>query len=174
MKKRRRFEDLPVEARERFAENTKERIYSTITLLAVVTALWHSAAHHTHLGSMAAMVGSVLGLWGATLIADRMSYRAVHGVNVPAPKMRESFFAASGLLAPVTAPVVFVLLSSLGVMPLKTALLVSIIALLGTMFLFSVVGVTRIYNSLFKILTISLLELSVGLGVVAIKLLAGE
>lgn len=71
---RQRFEDLPLEAREQFAENTKERIYSTITLLAVITALWHGAAHHTQLGALAAIVATVIGLWLATLMAARMSY----------------------------------------------------------------------------------------------------
>lgn len=169
-----RFDDLPLEQREQFAENTKERIYSTITLLAVVTALWHSAAHHSHLGALAAIVGTVVALWLATLMADRMSYRAVHGRSMPLEKYRQMFFSASGLLAPAAAPIVLVLISAAGVMELKPALLVSMIVLLLSMFVFSVMGSRRIYDSLGKVLVISLLELSIGLGVVALKLLAGE
>ncbi len=171
---RRRFESMPLEAREQFAENTKERIYSTITLLAVITALWHSADHHSHAGVLATIVGSVVALWLATLMSARMSYRAVHGKSVPLAKYREAIFAASGLLAPAAAPVLFVLLSAFGVITLKAALFVSMVALLLSMFIFSIIGSRRIYNSPLRILTISLLELSIGLGVVALKLLAGE
>ncbi len=170
----RRFDELPLEVREQFAENTKERIYSTITLLAVITALWHGVAHHSHMGALATIVGSVVALWLATLMSARMSYRAVHGKSVPTKKYREAIYAASGLLTPAVAPVFFVLLSAAGVMTLKTALLVSMIALLLSMFIFSVIGSRRIYDSPLRILTISLLELSIGLGVVSLKLLAGE
>ena len=172
--RRRRFEDLPLEARERYAENTKERIYSTITLLAVITALWHSSAHHSHVGALAAIVGTVIALWLATLMSARMSYRAIHGKGMPLEKYREIFFSASGLLTPALAPILLVLASKAGAMDLSTALLVSMIVLLASMFLFSVLGSRRIYDSFLKILTISLLELSIGVGVVALKLLAGE
>lgn len=171
---RKRFEELPLEAREQFAENTKERIYSTITLLAVVTALWHSAVHHSHIGTLAAIVGTVGALWMATLMADRMSYRAVHGRSMPTQKYREMFFSASGLLTPAVAPMFFVAISMSGAFSLSVALLVSMIVLLLSMFFFSVMGARRIYDSWLKVLTISLVELSIGLVVVGIKLLAGE
>lgn len=171
---RQRFEDLPLEAREQFAENTKERIYSTITLLAVITALWHGAEHHSHIGALATIVGSVVALWLATLMSARMSYRAVHGKGMPLEKYRSIFFSASGLLAPAIAPVFFIILSKLGALTLANALLVSMIVMLLSMFFFSFLGSRKVYDSPFKILTISFLELCIGLGVVALKLLAGE
>lgn len=169
-----RFEDLPIEQREQFAENTKERIYSTITLLAVVTAIWHSSVQHSHLGTLAAIVGTVVALWLATLMADRMSYRAVHGRSMPLVKYRQMFFSASGLLAPAGVPIVLVLMSWAGLYSLSSALLVSMIVLLLSMFLFSIMGSRRIYDSFGRVLLISFLELGIGLGVVALKLLAGE
>lgn len=169
-----RFEDLPLEAREQFAENTKERIYSTITLLAVVTALWHSSAHHSALGTLGAIIGTVVALWLATLMAARMSYRAVHARGMPLETYRNMFFSASGLLAPAAAPVFFVLLSMTGMFELHVALFVSMIVLLLSMFLFSVLGSRRIYGSWLKVLGISLAELCIGVSVVVIKLVAGE
>lgn len=172
--KRRKFEDLPVEAREQFAENTRERIYSTITLLAVTTALWHSAEHHSPLGVLAVIVGSVVALWLATLVADRMSYHAIHGQSMPVEKYRSMFFSASGLLTPAIAPAFLVVLSWFGVLSLAHALLLSMIALLFSMMFFSFLGNRRIYDSPLRVLGYSLVELSIGLGVVALKLLAGE
>lgn len=171
---RQRFEDLPLEAREQFAENTKERIYSTITLLAVITALWHGAVHHTQLGALAAIVATVIGLWLATLMAARMSYRAIHARSMPIEKYRQMFFSASGLLTPAIAPIFFVLLSAAGMFSLQHALIASMAVLLLSMFFFSVIGSRRIYDSLSKVIIISVAELGIGLLVVAIKLLAGE
>ena len=171
---RRQFEDLPVEAREQFAENTKERIYSTITLLAVMTALWHGTVHHSHLGVLAVISGSVVALWLATLVADRMSYRAIHGKSISLQKYRSMFFATSGLLTPAIAPLLLVLLSWIGVMSLANALLLSMVALLLSITFFSFLGNRRIYDSTLQVLGHSLIELCIGLGVVALKLLAGE
>jgi len=169
-----KFESLSVEAREQFAENTRERIYSTITLLAVLAALWHTVQYHSVLGVIASISGTVMGLWLATLMSDRMSYRAVHGKGMPSEKYHKIFFAASGLLAPAVAPLLLVALSMTGILTLKTALTISIILLLMSLFLFSILGSRRIYDSKQKILLISLLELLIGVGVVALKLLIGE
>ncbi|HCH34810.1 MAG: hypothetical protein UY35_C0001G0119 [Candidatus Saccharibacteria bacterium GW2011_GWC2_48_9] len=172
--RKRKFESLSLEAREQFAENTRERIYSTITLLAVLAALWHTVQYHSALGVIASIAGTVVGLWLATLMSDRMSYRAVHGRGMPIEKYRKILFAASGLLAPAAAPLILVALSMTEILTLKTALTISIILLLLSLFLFSVVGSRRIYASKQKILIISLLELLIGIGVVALKLLIGE
>lgn len=171
---RRRFEDLPLEAREQFAENTKERIYSTITLLAIVTTLWHTSAHHSPLSVLAGIVGSVVALWLATLMSARMSYRAVHGTSIPTSEYRKIFFSASGLLAPAALPSLLVIASMGGLFELKTALFASMIVLLLSLFLFSLMGSRRVYQSKSKVLIISLIELGIGLLVVGIKLLAGE
>lgn len=169
-----RFEDLPLEAREQFAENTKERIYSTITLLAVVVALWHGSSHHSSIGALATIIGTVVALWLATLMSARMSYRAVHAKGMPLSEYRKIFFAASGLLAPAIVPSLLVILSAANVLDLKRALFASMVVLLLSLFLFSVMGSRRIYDSFGKVLLISLAELGIGIGVVAIKLLAGE
>ena len=119
-------------------------------------------------------MGTVVALWLATLMSARMSYRAIHGKGMPLEKYREIFFSASGLLTPALVPILLVIASKAGAMDLSTALLVSMIVLLASMFLFSVLGSRRIYDSPFKIFVISVLEMGIGVGVVAIKLLAGE
>lgn len=172
--RRQRFEHLPLEAREQFAENTKERIYSTITLLAVVTTLWHTAAHHSPINVLATIVGSVVALWLATLMSARMSYRAVHGSSIPSSEYRKIFFSASGLLTPALFPSVLVLASLSGLLELKIALFASMVVLLLSLLLFSIMGSRRIYDSRRKIILISLAELSIGLLVVGLKLVAGE
>lgn len=165
---------MPLEAREQFAENTRERIYATITLLAVLAALLHTAQYHTVMGVLASIVGTVFGLWLATLMSVRMSYRAVHGKGMPIEKYRQILFSASGLLTPAILPVCLVLLSGTDIVSLETALGVSIGLLLASLFLFSVLGSRRIYDSNTKVLIISCIELAIGLSVVALKYFAGE
>lgn len=172
--RRARFEELPLEAREQFAENTKERIYSTITLLAVVTTLWHTSTHHSPVSVLATIVGSVVALWLATLMSARMSYRAVHGRSIPTSEYRKIFFSASGLLAPALLPSLLVVSSMLGMLELKIVLLASMVTLLLSLLLFSVMGSRRVYTSKAKVVLISLAELGIGLLVVGLKLVAGE
>lgn len=172
--KQTRFEDLPLEKREDFAEHTKERIYSTITLLALITALWHGAAHHTPGGVIISILSTAVALWLATLMSARMSYRAVHGTSIPAKKHRQFSQAASGLLAPAIAPIILVGLSALNIIELKAALFVSLVVLVISLLLFSLIGSRRIYDSWNKIIFISLGEAGIGVGIIALKLLAGE
>lgn len=60
---------LPVEIREHVAENMKERVYATITLIALITALWQTAEHHSAGGAIASIVGTVVALWLATFLS---------------------------------------------------------------------------------------------------------
>jgi hypothetical protein len=170
-----RFEDLPLAAREVVAENMKERIYSTITLLAVLATMWQNADHHSPLGTIAGIVGAVAAVWLATLISARMSYRAVHGKAIDRRDYVRTFFTSSGLLAPALPPIFFVTISWLtGWFDLKAALMVSMILSLLSLFAFSFGASRKIYDNVGRQLLISSLELSVGAGIILLKLAVGE
>lgn len=156
------------------AENMKERIYATITLLAVIVALWQTSDHHTTKGAIASILGTSAALWLATLVSARVSHHAVKGKSMTAGELRKLFFTSSGLFAPALLPVVLILQSRQGWMSLETALLVSIIALLLSLFVLSFVAARRIYKSPLQLILISSLELLVGIGVVLLKLAVGE
>lgn len=84
-------------------------------------------------------------------------------------------FTSSGLFLPAITPTFIILISLAGVLSLKNALLVSIIALLLSLFTLSFMASRRIYaNNLGRAAWISLLEMSVGVGVVLLKLAIGE
>ncbi len=161
--------------KEIVAENMKERVYSTITLIAVLTVMWQNAAHHSTGGSIAAIFGSVVALWLATLISARMSYRAIHGKAISLQDYRKSLFTASGLLAPAITPVLILALgAATDWYDLRTALFASMVASLLSLFILSFNASRHIYDSLGKTLLISLLEMSVGVGVILLKLAVGE
>lgn len=153
------------------AEMLRERIYATITLLAVVAALWQHPDEHQPLGAIGVILGTVVALWLATLVAARISYTAVHGNGAYIePKYLEASKAASGLLTPATAPIVFILLSTTGIFSLKVALLIGVISLLASLFFFSVMSGSRVTDSRVKLLVFSAMQTLIGIGVVLLKL----
>lgn len=159
---------------EHIAENMKERIYATLTLVAVIAVMWQNAGHHTVFGTIASLLGTALALWLATVIAARMSYRAVHGRGMNATHYRKLLFTSSGLLAPVIPPILLLLISSSGLISLQTALMISMILLALSLFLFSFMAGRKIYVSVGRLILISALEMLLGIGVIALKIAVGE
>lgn len=173
-KRKKQLTSLSPQVREAIAENMKERIYATITLLAVIAALWQTSAHHTVRGAVFTIIGSAVALLLATLISARMSYRAVHGKRIDSKEYQHTIFTSSGLLAPAIAPTVIILGSLTHIYTLKSALMASMIVLLASLFFISFNAARRIYTSTSRLLIVSLLETGVGVGVIALKLLVGE
>jgi hypothetical protein len=173
-KKRPDFNNLPLESREAVAENMKERVYSTITLLAVLVEMWRDG-NHSNIGAIGAIVGAVVAIWLATLIANRLSYRAVHGKPIGRREYVRTFYTASGLLAPAIAPIVLIVISWVTKLyDLESALVASIVISLLSLFAFSFVAGRKIYDSLLRLLVVSALEMSVGFVVILLKLAVGK
>lgn len=158
--------------REHIAENMKERVYASITLLAVIAAHWQGS--HSVRATVLAIGGSAVALWLATLVASRMSYRAVHAKGVGLHEYRRIVFTSSGLLGPAIVPILLVLGSLSNLYTLQNALTASMVVLLVSLFLLSFTAGRRIYDNIWRILLVSALEMSVGLVVIVLKLLAGE
>lgn len=157
--------------RHQFAEILRERIYSTITLLAVMVTLWQHADDHSPLATVGIIVGTVVALWLATLIAARMSYRIVHDDHEIAAKSWEAAESARGLLMPAGAPLLFVLLSLTHLISLETALLLGIISLVLSLFLFSIYSGRKLSGGWLQLLFYSSLQMALGIGIVALKIL---
>jgi hypothetical protein len=172
-RQKRSFDDIPLEARETIAENMKERVYSTITLLAVLVEMWRDG-NHSVMGAIGAIVGAVVAIWLATLIANRLSYRAVHGRPISRREYVRVFYTASGLLAPAIIPILFVVGSLSHLYNLESALIASIAVSLLSLFTFSFVAGRKIYDSFFRLLIVSALEMSVGFVVILLKLTVGK
>lgn len=170
-----RLKKLPPEMLEVVAENMKERVYSTITLLAVLTVMWQNSGHSSARGAVFTILGSVVALWLATLISIRMSYRAIHGKPINPLDYRKALFTASGLLTPAIIPIIIISLSELTHWySLKTGLFASMIVGLLSLFALSFNAGRQIYDNYVRLILVSLLEMSVGIVVIALKLLVGE
>lgn len=156
--------------RVHYAELLRERIYSTITLLAVVVVLWQHPEEHTAWSVVGVIVGTVGALWLASMIASRISFRIVHDDEELEAYYRHASEAASGLLAPAAAPVFLVLLSIAGLIELKLALTLGVAVLVLSLFLFSLVSGRKVAKSRVALLLYSALLMGLGLAVVALKL----
>ena len=99
-----------------------------------------------------------------------MSYRIAHDDGELEAHYRESSVAASGLLAPAIAPVFLVLISMTSIIELETALLLSVVFRVLSLFLFSLVSDRKIASSNLSLLMYSAMQLGLGLAVVALKL----
>lgn len=170
----RREREVPEAMLEYVAENMKERIYATITLLAVIVALWQNSGEHSIGGSVASILGTVTALWLATLISSRISHRAVHGKSLTTRDLAKITFTSSGLFVPAILPTIFVLASSTHILSLKTAFMASIVALLLSLFVLSFTAGRRIYTSSVRLVIVSLGEMAIGVGVILLKLAIGE
>lgn len=173
-KRRKELAAMTPHMREAIAENMKERVYATITLLAVIAALWQTSSHHSIRGTLFTIAGTVVALFLATLISARMSYRAIHSKSISPKQYQHVVFTSSGLLAPAIGPFFIVLGSLTGLYNLNSALIASMAALLLSLFLLSFNAGRQIYTNKARLLLVSSLEMSVGLGVILLKLATGE
>lgn len=162
------------DALERLAANMKERIYASITLLAVIAAQLQAAHEHTARGVLVSIIGTVIALWLATMIAANIAHKAVHGTAMPERDYRKEAFAASGIFVPAIVPAIFVTASWLNFIELKTALIAGIVALLVALVALSYVGTRRVYENKLQVVIVGVLELLLGAGVVLLKLTLGE
>lgn len=155
---------------ERITENMKERIYATITLLAVVAAQFHEVESRSALGVAASVLGATAALWLATMVASHMSYRAIHGKNMPHAEYLKRIFDSAGLFAPAALPVLLLACSALGFISLQAALIGSVVAFLATLVLLSLMAGRKIYENKLQLLAVSGIELAIGVGIVLLKL----
>ncbi|MBQ0825563.1 hypothetical protein [Streptomyces tagetis] len=104
-------------------DRLKERLYATITMIAVVVGLAYGHAGPT--GAVATVLTAALGLWLAALVADQQAHRTVHGRFATGRELRRMLHVSSPLLSCAVGPLVLTGLAALDVLSLYAALLVS-------------------------------------------------
>ncbi|MEU3298825.1 MULTISPECIES: hypothetical protein [unclassified Streptomyces] len=155
------------------AARLKERIYATITLAAVVVAL-SETDHPEHLEAALTVAVTALGVWLATLVADEQSHRALTRRNATWAEIRTALHVSSPLLLTAVGPLVLIGLSALGALGLETALLISAGVEVATLFLWGWRTGLRMGNGPLSALISGLIDTVIGVGVVAVKILAGH
>ena len=160
------------EQREQRAEQLKERIYVTLTALAVVLVL-RSEADQTTPGTAAAALAVTV---GATLlavfVADVIAHITVHAAVPSGAELLQMLRVVTPALGVLVLPVILLRLAATEVMTLDRALRVSSIALVASLVVIGYLAVRRLRISLFPSLVVLLAEFALGLAVVALELLA--
>lgn len=154
------------------ADFMKERIYATITLLAVLAVLWEGASHYSHTKAALSVFTAALALWLASSISTQMAHQAAHGKLMSRDEFIRSEVKHAALLLSAFFPLLLIGLSWIGLIGLKTALLIAIIISIFSLFIWSVRAGRSMHTSFKVILVVGCLETLVGLGVVALKIFA--
>ncbi|MFJ9083843.1 hypothetical protein ACIRL3_15580 [Streptomyces sp. NPDC102384] len=154
-------------------ERLKERIYASLTLLAVLVGL-AQGGHATHKGATVAVTATALGLWLATLVADMQAHPVVHGRRSTRHEIRHELFTSSPLLTSAIGPLLLIGVSALGAVDLTTALWIAAGSEVLTLALWGFVGGRRAGVGPLHAVVTSALNAAIGLSVVFVKLLAGH
>ncbi|MFE1955348.1 hypothetical protein ACFW9D_33305 [Streptomyces sp. NPDC059524] len=154
-------------------ERLKERIYASLTLLAVLVGLAQNG-HASHLGAAASVAVTALGLWLATLVADMQAHPVAHGRMPRLAEIRHTLFVSSPLLTSAAGPLLLIGLSALGALHLTTALWIAVGSEVASLAAWGCAGGLRTGAGPLGALVVGALNAVIGMGVVAVKLLAGH
>jgi hypothetical protein len=161
------------ERAEVLGERLKERIYASLTLLAVLVGLVQSG-HATHTGAVVSVAVTALGLWLATLVADLQAHPVAHGRRPSPREVRHTLFTSSPLLTSAIGPLLLIGLSAMGTTKLATGLWISVGSEVAALALWGFAGGRRVGAGPLRATVTSALSALIGLGVVFVKLLAGH
>ncbi|WP_211245844.1 hypothetical protein [Actinomadura oligospora] len=154
-------------------ERLKERIYATITMIAVAAGL-ALGGHVGPGGAALSVIGTAAGLWLATLVSDGQAHMTVHGVRPDRHGMLRSLYITSPLLLSAVSPLLLIGVSALGLMTLRTALLTAVGLDVLSLFVWGYVSGRRMGGRPLAALVAGVLDLLIGAVVVAVKIVAGH
>ncbi|MEV7739727.1 hypothetical protein AB0O75_48240 [Streptomyces sp. NPDC088921] len=154
-------------------ERLKERIYSVITMLAVVVGLAQNA-HTRHSTAALYVTGTAVGLWLATLVADMQAHRVVHRRLANRREMRNLLSVSSPLLSCAAGPLLMIALSWVGDVDLSTALWIGVGVDVASMAVWGFVGGRGMGGGVLPSCVAGLLDAAIGSGVVMVKVITGH
>ncbi|GAA2766996.1 hypothetical protein GCM10010103_60370 [Streptomyces paradoxus] len=154
------------------ADRLKERIYATITMIAVVVGL--SLGDVGSLGAVATVLTTALGLWLAALVADQQAHRTVHRHLATGRELRRMLYVSSPLLSCAVGPAVLIALAALDVLSLDAALMTAAGVGVFSLFLWGCVGGLRMGGGAVAATVAGLVDAAIGVAVALVKAAAGH
>ncbi|WP_256925313.1 hypothetical protein [Streptomyces sp. Amel2xC10] len=154
------------------ADRLKERIYATITMIAVVVGL--SFGEVDALGAIATVLTAALGLWLAALVADQQAHRTVHRHLATGRELRRMLYVSSPLLSCAVGPAVLIALAALDVLSLESALLTAAGVSVISLFLWGCLGGLRMGGGALGAVVAGLADAAIGVAVALVKVAAGH
>ncbi|MFF5483494.1 hypothetical protein ACFY5C_40125 [Streptomyces sp. NPDC012935] len=151
----------------------KERLYATITMIAVVIGLT-AAEDPSSAGAATSVAAAAGGLWLATIVADEQAHRTVHGRIATGAELRRMLWVSSPLLLSAVGPLILIGSAALDVMDLDTALFAAAGVNVATLFGWGWYGGARMGNSTAAAVLAGVLDAVIGLAVALVKAGAGH
>ncbi|MFC0843012.1 hypothetical protein ACFH04_04540 [Streptomyces noboritoensis] len=158
---------------EALRERLKERIYAAITMLAVVVALAQNP-HTRHSTAATYVLGTAVGLWLATLVADAQAHRVVHQRLPSRREVRHMLFVSSPLLSCAVGPLLMTGLSAAGALDLTDALWVAVGVDVASLAAWGFASGRRMGGGALLSFVAGLTDAAIGLGVVMVKVVTGH
>jgi hypothetical protein len=146
------------------ADRLKERIYATITMIAVVVGL--------SLGDVGSL--GAVGLWLAAFVADQQAHRTVHRHLATGRELRRMLYVSSPLLSCAVGPAVLIALAALDVLSLHAALLAAAGVGVVSLFLWGCLGGLRMGGGALTALVAGFADAAIGVAVALVKAAAGH
>lgn len=113
------------QSREKHAAFVKERIYGSVTLIAVNIGLLFKAGLTTD-SAFITIISTAIGIWLASMFAAVMSYRLVHDKNMPKAEFIHELTIHRGLLVAAIPSLIMLTLAALEIIALRTAIIADI------------------------------------------------
>lgn len=155
-----------------YAEFLRERIYGTITLLALVIGLLVEAQHISIRFAFVSIATTALGLWSASMFAEYISYRVVHDRYPPLQLLKRMIIVHRGILIAAIPDLIMIGVAALGVISLTTALRTSIVLAIVSMTITIVQSANTRHSTIITTLTSIGIQAVVAILIVQLKLLA--
>ena len=160
--------------REHLAEIFRERIYGSITVLAVNVGLLLKVNDGlTVQHAFIAIISTIVGLWLAGIFSSVLSYRIVHEKNMPRSQFTHELTVHQGLLMAGWSSIIMLTLAALSIISLHTAILTDII-LTVTALTFTILRGTKSGTNTFVTALISIAVQAVIVGAVVLLKLGAK
>lgn len=157
---------------ETVASALRERIYASLTGVATIMLLIIHVDDETVTSSVISLVIAMTTLWLASLVSEIIAHGATSTGDDHQSAARRIFYTAGQSLELMAVPVGLILLSLTGIWELRTALILAVVALMGTLAVASIYAVRRSSLGWFARTLIVLVELGLGGAVILGKVLS--
>ncbi len=110
-------------------QHAREALYASITGVATLLVMVPSSAEFSGRSAAGSLLGTMGGLFAASLVADTIAHAGEHGGATRRDTMRSILHASLRALEITVVPIVLLLLSDTGIWSLRTGLMLAIVAL---------------------------------------------
>jgi hypothetical protein len=153
-------------------QHVREALYASMTGVATLLGMLPSPEAFTGLSAASTLLGTMGGLFAASLVADTISHASGHGGAAQPSTMRRILRASTRTLQITLVPTVLLLLSNTGVWNLRTGLTLGISALTITQLVLVLRGLRGSATTRRQKARYLLLQLAAIAGVVVLKVAA--